>query len=93
MIFEHTLASIATVQEQSSVLSERGRCEASLKSSVSKLKGVTKKRPECPHTFKKKIAIVVNTFTKPKYLCQCQFRAFRVFLVGPLFFTGQVRNF
>ena len=32
------------------ILSERGRCEASLKSSVLKLKGVTKKRPECPDT-------------------------------------------
>ena len=28
------------------VMSERGRCEASLKSSVSKLKGVSKQRPE-----------------------------------------------
>ena len=28
-------------------MSERGRCEASLKSPVSKLKSVTKKRPEC----------------------------------------------
>ena len=34
----------------SAILSERGRCKASLKSSVSKLKGVTKKCPECPHT-------------------------------------------
>ena len=39
----------------SAILSERGHCEASLKSSVSKLKGVTKKRPECPHTFFLKI--------------------------------------
>ena len=63
MCIRDRLGERSNTPAMSVVMSERGRCEASLKIFVSKLKGVTKQRPECPELTLAQIFWLVKVFT------------------------------